>query len=92
MGQAGALAAFYAAALATGDFDDQRALGKVLAADPTKADLDVEGRVFRTKVAAAAAKQPDEGTPTGSGGPAFLHFPGMKGREEELLKRMKEYI
>ena len=91
MGQAGALAAFYAAALATGDSDDQRALGKVLAADPTKADLDVEGRVFRTKVAAAAAKQPDEGTPTGSGGPAFLHFPGMKGKDEELLRRMREY-
>lgn len=89
MGKAGALAAFYAAALATGDTDDQRALGKVLAADPTKADLDVEGKVFRTKVTVLAAKLPDEGSE--SSGPAFLHFPGMKGREEELLKRMREY-
>ena len=90
MGRAGPLAAFYAAALATGDFDDQRALGKILTTSEAGkgVDLDVEGSVFRTKVAAAAAKAADEGSPTG---PAFLHFPGMYGKEGELLQRMRQY-
>jgi hypothetical protein len=95
MGRAGPLAALYAAALQTGDSDDQRALGKLLAAPSPQGsgaapqvDLDVEGRVFRTKVAAAAAKAADEGSATG---PAFLHFPGMYGKEAELLQRMRQY-
>lgn len=95
MGRAGPLAVLYAAALQTGDSDDQRALGKLLAAASPQGsgaalqvDLDVEGRVFRTKVAAAAAKAADEGSATG---PAFLHFPGMYGKEAELLQRMREY-
>jgi GR25 family glycosyltransferase involved in LPS biosynthesis len=93
MGRAGALASLYAAALETGDIDDQRALGKLLAASSTNAateiDLDVEGSVFRTKVATAASKMVDEGSPAG---PALLHFPGMYGKEAELLQRMSQYL
>jgi hypothetical protein len=81
--------------LETGDSDDQRALGKLLAASSSQGsraalqvDLDVEGSVFRTKVAAAAAKAAEEGS---TAGPAFLHFPGMYGKEAELLQRMRQY-
>lgn len=92
MGRAGALASLYAAALQTEDIDDQRALGKLLAVSTSKAateiDLDVEGSVFRTKVAAASGKMADEGS---LAGPAFLHFPGMHGKEAELLQRMAQY-
>jgi hypothetical protein len=97
MGRAGPLAAFYAAALKTGDSDDQRALGKLLAAPASspaakaalQVDLDVESNVFRTKVADVSNKMPNEGSPAG---PAFLHFPGMYARENEMLDKMKQYI
>lgn len=90
IGQAGALAALYQDALATGDTDDQRALGKVLATNPGRADLDVEGAVFRTKLG-ERAKAAEEGTPTG---PAFLHFPGVAAgpaKEETLLRLFDPY-
>ncbi len=89
MGRAGALAALYRDALATGDSDDQRALGKVLAANPSRADIDVEGAVFRTKLG-DRSRAADEGT---AAGPAFLHFPGMYGadKQDALLAVMKPY-
>jgi hypothetical protein len=79
IGHAGPLAAFYAAALETGEDDDQIAVGKLLAAQPTSADLDVEGTIFRTKLG-DLAKKPDETTREG---PAFLHFPGMSSDEKQ---------
>ena len=93
MGRAGPLAALYAAALAlaaAGEEDDQRALGRVIAAQPRSVDLDVEGTVFRTKLD-PRGRQPDEGRPTG---PAFLHFPAMYSDEEqkELLRLVGQYV
>jgi hypothetical protein len=93
MGRAGALAALYTAALAlaaAGEEDDQRALGRVIAAQPRSVDLDVEGTLFRTKLE-PRGRQPDEGSPAG---PAFLHFPAMYSEEEqnELLRLMAQYV
>ena len=90
MGTADGLEFLFTEIIKTGIPDDQLAGGHVFTANFHMFDIDFEEKFFRNRFR-ELDKRPDEGT---DGGPAFLHFHGMRTDEQqaEVLKLYQAYI